>query len=189
MGWLREVTHSERPWTGAMALPRQLTLKTENDEFVLCQQPISEIKTLRQQRVYILDHLVEQALVIETDLNKQVFEAEIVLNLNETQRAGFMLTLDSGQVSRFGYDVSSKNLFYSFENKVITAPFDLPQTCGSEQMVTLRLYLDHAIVELFGDLISALTGTLPFGALYSDLVVFAEGGQTTIKRLDLWHLA
>jgi fructan beta-fructosidase len=190
MGWLRETPHEDRPWTGAMAIPRELSLQTFDGQPVLCQEPVVEMRSLRYDTLHIDATVLENAYLLEVSLQQQALEVQMNMKVKYTQRAGCTLSLSAGSEAIIGYDAVLHQLFFICGNQRITVPFHPPriESEPDRENVQLRLFLDRSQIEIFGNRQSALTSNLPFGADYESLRVFSDHGPVVLDSLDAWVL-
>jgi fructan beta-fructosidase len=69
LGWLNNWAYANHiptsPWRGAMSLPRELTLRKENDRYHLHQQPLNEVETLRATEIKDLASYTDASLELE----------------------------------------------------------------------------------------------------------------------------
>ncbi|MGC9523186.1 MAG: glycoside hydrolase family 32 protein [Anaerolineae bacterium] len=189
MGWLREQPHVDRPWTGAQSMPRVLTLRTGAHGPELRQRPVLDVHALCARRwTFPEQPLAGEWTLDGVDLSGRALELSATFSVDAT--CGFRLTLDDGSQLSVGFDKAAGALFIDpGDGRRITTP------CSpTDDLVTVRVFLDQAIVEAFGpeaelDTTAAVTGFMPYGAAYERLSVFAEGGSVKVQRLDIWSLA
>jgi fructan beta-fructosidase len=208
VGWLREQPHPERPWTGAQSLPRELALISGPEGPELVQRPVSAVQALRgSHHGFSVSHLEGLYPLSEVDLGSRALEVVAELPARgaadaSAQRYGLRLTLSSGDVVEIGLDAERDELYLLGGGAVeqsgsaiarlrrIATPFAL---FPDAETITLRVFLDQAVVEAFaGEHVAAtragITAFIPFGAQVASLALFAEGGSAAALKVDVWNL-
>jgi fructan beta-fructosidase len=204
VGWLREQPHPERPWTGTQSLPRELVLRSGRAGPELLQRPIPALEACRAaHRAPSVSRLDGVHPLTGVDLAGR--SLEILAQLPATsvadssvRRWGLRLTLSTGEEVEIGLDVERAELYANTgvahgegtRPSRIATPFS-PDS-GAET-VTLRVFLDQAIVEAFAgeaaaECVAGITAYMPFGAEYESLALFGEGGSAVGLQLDVWDL-
>jgi len=196
-GWVTgpaSPTKSVPYWQGAHSIPRVLSL----DGDCVTQQPIPEIETLRGR------HCRVKNLVVEPDkssylrrIRGNALEIIAVFDPTEAGTLCFGLKLrvssDSKESVRVWYDAKTPQ--FGIDGAVTkkasmevgtTHQTSTPQSSTSPP-VTLRIFLDRSIVEVYcgGAALTARTFHNP-AALGVDL--FAEGRPVRLTSLDAWEM-
>ena len=194
MGWLREQPNPDRPWTGAQALPRVLTLASHTDGPRLLMRPVLDVQALRQGHWSLGPTSLEGDVPLpEVPLAGRSLEAVVHLERGGTREidgVGLRLQLEGGRQVMIGWQARSRELCIVLpDGRRVATPFE-----PDSGKFILRVFLDQAIVEAFaGPSVVAseatVTAFMPFAARYESLSLFGEGGQARLARLDLWALA
>ncbi len=192
VGWLREQPHPDRPWTGAQSIPRLLKLRTGPAGPEICQRPVSEMHGLRSRHRGWTAQLVEGELPLNLDPAGEPappLEVLAVFGLDAVGATpadvGFRLRLIDGSETCIGVDLAAEELY------VVSAVGDrMAAHCVLRQeAVTLRIFLDAAVVEAFCGELTGVTAFLPYGVAYAGLALYAVGGSVNLAQLDVWTLA
>lgn len=174
LGWLNNWTYGNQiptsPWRGAFSIPRELSLKKSTGKFVLIQQPIESISQLRKQELKTLENITEP-IELEVELQKS--------------DGGIMLQSTDGDELMIGYDAISHQLFID-RSKAGLLDFQKDfasiekAMVASETTVTLQIFIDQSIVEVFAN-----GGEITFGEQFffkSKSFNIKPFGNATIKN-------
>lgn len=197
-GWLRE----ERPeadqraagWSGVMSLPRVLSLNADN---VLRMSPAPELTALRGEE-FRLDNVT---LTPDTpNLLSTVHgdSLEILLEVELRSAAAFGLKLrctpDAAEQTIVSYDVPGQRLTvdtsHSSLNPDLPAePVTVSHPLSRLNTLTLRIFVDRSVIELFADERTCLTSRVyPTRPNSTGLSLFARHGSVTLRRVSIWPM-
>jgi len=74
LGWINNWTYAKyvptSPWRGTFSLPRQLSLKKKNDQYILLQKPTANVKNLRGEEINDLEKFTGGSLEFELEWNE-----------------------------------------------------------------------------------------------------------------------
>lgn len=146
IGWLREARSTAEQahagWSGAMSLPRVLSLK--NDALV-CSEPLESLSTLRR------DH----EILSMTNLKSQIItgscmELWISLPPHPETWSGITLTTDdgSGAVIKIGFD-SSRSLAMVDCSQAGGLVSEAPADNDPDSGLTLHVFVDGSVLEVY----------------------------------------
>jgi len=187
MGWLRQAPHPERPWTGAQALPRLLTLRSTPTGVTLCQEPLPDLEELRYAgselgaQVMLPD---QDILLDHLDLSQRAIEIDLAVEATEHCVCGLRLDLtDNGWIT-ISYDADQAEVCFTSSDgqKICTTPR------LRERILRLRIFLDQELVEVFANRTGGLTACMPFGSGYERLSFYARHAAATLLSLSAWTL-
>lgn len=182
-GWIPETRPDAEliaaGWAGAMALPRVLTLNSQNE---LQSEVHPAAQKLRQDHISITPGVsaAEQKKVMDS-LRIRDLCAELSLQFQIKDEFAFTLQSDSGE-NFATISISSKSGKRELKVNQVSAP--LAGEVGSP--VDIHLLLDGSVLEVFANRTTALTAriyTAPSGPLRLKLE-----GSTEIKSLDCWEM-
>jgi beta-fructofuranosidase len=197
-GWLREerpkATQRRAGWSGVMSLPRVLSV---SDDDVLLMSPAPELAALRGKEFRL------ENVIIGPDAPNPLSTVrgdalEISLEVEFASATVFGLKLrcspDYAEQTIISYDVLRQNLTVDASQssldpilhaEPVTASHPLPQP----NTLTLRLFIDRSVIELFADERTCVTSRVyPTRANNTSLTLFAENGSVTIHRLSIWPM-
>lgn len=197
--WLREGRSDqaciEAGWAGAMSLPLIVSMEADGR---LCAEPAPELQQLRRDHQHWSDlNLADGADMLLAGAGGD--SLEIIATFADLTDGEFGLILraspDGQEYTRvmvqpaeqrvvIKRDLSS--LDTTLDRDLCTAP--VPST--SDQRVTLRVFLDRSIVEVFvnGGQSSVVSRIYPTRRDSLGLGLFSRGGAVQLKSLDVWRL-
>lgn len=198
IGWMNNwetCLNPTSPWRSAMSIPRELTLRRVNGAIRLCQAPVRELETLRQD-----GRPIEAQAIGETPvpLNIQGQQQEFVLEFEPGDAAEFGIrVLKKGdQQTVIGYDVKSRALYVdrtksgnvSF-HRAFPGRHPGPLTPDAKGRIRMRVLVDSCSVEVFGNDGETVITDLVFpdeDAVQAEL--FARGGKCRITQGKVYKL-
>ncbi len=164
IGWMSNWQYAQvvptGVWRSAMTLPRELSLVSENNKYILASQPVKEIQLLRERKAELKPALVKDVFDLDQNLAQPLYpiEYQLALTFPKTEASsdfGIELYNTKGENLLIGYD-KNKNEFYMNREKaglsdfskdfkgIHTSPFTF-----SGEPVEMHLIIDAASVELF----------------------------------------
>ncbi len=205
MGWVNNWSYANdiptSPWKGAMSLPRYITFKKYDNDFILLQQPIEKIDSLDSD-FYILGQ--ESLTNKETQLNikSSQFEADIVLQPSSKAIAGIKIAVGENHFAEIGYD-AARNILYldrsHCANQNFNANFEKmnyfeTQLQPQNNFIKLKIFYDNSIIEVFannGE--KVMTAQIFPNANDNGIVLFSKNGNcvfpfgTILKIKSIWQ--
>ncbi len=185
-------------WSGVMALPRTVFLREDG---LLGLQPAEEVASLRGAHRRVSDIIIPAAAsqVLEGFQGTQ-YEVIATFDPQDADWVGLRLrrsTDGSGLMreetllyydalrKRIELDRRRSTLLPTAERDVVWAPFELEPG----EALTLRVFVDHSVVEVFvNDHLALTTRIYPVRENSVVLDVFAQGGEARLLSLDLWEI-
>ena len=148
IGWANNWTYGNKvptsPWRGAMALPRVLSLKKQQDGYLLIQKPIASTSTLRTTEI-----------TDKTKISGKTLELEIEIQVGAFKEAGVKILKTGEEETIIGYNAETKELFldrtHSGEigfNKDFRS-IERAAINPINGVIKLHIFVDHSIVEIF----------------------------------------
>jgi fructan beta-fructosidase len=200
IGWMSNWQYAgaipTSPWRSAMSVPRELGLRTIDGAVRLVQQPVRELRALREsKRSYERRHLTVREGSSTLSARGKSLEIRAVLRPGSAERAGIKVRVGNGEETVIGYDAASEEVyvdrtrsgdvaFNSAFPGVHRAP--LPARHGA---VRLRILVDWSSVEVFADRGQVAITDQVFPRATSDgLELFAEGGGARFDSLRIRSL-
>lgn len=199
LGWANNWTYARDiptyPWKSAMSLPRELSLKNVNNEWILMQQPVASLKNLRTQPVVFKNLVVDGKKALP--VKGQQLEMEVVFQPSPKTISGVRLATGKQNVFVIGYDATQQKLFIdrsSCTNNSFNKSFPaLSQYEVSlvpvNGKIKLRLFFDKSIIEIFAnDGVAVMTAQLFPDEKDNGVELFSDGGTTKFVSLNLWNM-
>jgi len=200
MGWLNNWEYAPKvptsPWRGAQSIPRELILRKSADGLRLVQRPVTELRCLRKQHVYLENQDIESAnrLLQAKRIGGETLEIIAEIELGSADEVGFKVRKGPDQETLIGIDTGRSQLFVhrtrsgnvTFDEHFSgrhAAPVGL-----AEKRVQLHIFLDRSSVEIFGNHGETVISELIFPAAGSALEIYSNNGRARIRGLDIWKL-
>ncbi len=197
IGWINNWEYANNiptsPWKSAMSLPRQLSLKKIQGEWVLLQKPVEQIKKLRStmsswKNVDVANHF-------SLPLHSQTFEMEIIFTPTPGGTGGIRVAKGMDHYFEIGYDLEKK-LIYIDRTKAGDSSFH-PQFARLNRYETsllpidgkimLHLFFDKSIVEVFANRGEAvLTAQIFPDDQDNGIELFTTGGKLRFDSVKYW---
>ena len=144
-------------WRSAMTIPRELTLKKIQDDFVLSSLPVSEFDELDKKQFKITEFVVEGDFDLSEEVNYSSSSFELDFTLSATSDFSIVISNVQGNTLAIGYEKIA-NKFIIDRSKTGDTSFhpkfadlvEAPRHSTSEDL-NLKLVVDVASVELFAD--------------------------------------
>lgn len=183
------------PWKSAMALPRELSLKYENNQWILLQQPVHTLQRLRNG-----EKAWEQITVTGNEkipVKSQQFEMETDITVPANGKSGLKIAAGKDNYLMVGYNGKTKKLYIdrtgcrnnSFHKNFSLLTYyetDLEPLNGK---VKLHLFFDKSIVEVFAnDGSVVMTAQLFPEESENGIELFSEGGNAIFNRVKFREL-
>jgi fructan beta-fructosidase len=201
IGWLNNWHYANviptSPWRGSFSVPRELRLRRVQESLRLVQQPVEELKQLRQEFYHVTgkDIATVNAQLSALPVNLAL-EINVGFALESAQEFGIKICTGKDEETLIGYEARTRQIFVDRRNAgegtfsdqfpaVHRAPL-APQ--GGK--IKLHIFVDSCSVEVFGSEGEAVISDLIFPHSQSaTLELFAHGGNVDIQTLDIWKLS
>jgi len=186
-------TRDASGWSGTMSLPRVLSLA---DDGTLRIRPVEELERLRYNGRILENFTVGPDSEIKLDkIQGNSVELAVEMIPDGAKQFGVKVCCSPGGEEQTGvyYDAVAKRLCVDTRQasltegpkKVEQGPFELKQG----ESLTLRVFVDKSVVEVFANDRQAVTRRIyPSKDDSLGVSLFANGGPTTVKRLQAWDM-
>jgi len=200
IGWLNNWHYANAiptsPWHGLFSIPRELRLRRYPEGFRLIQQPITELKQLRQSLYHVTDIDIATVNTQLADLKMHIAqEIKIEFTLDSAHEFGIKICTGDAEETVIGYDTQKQEVFVDrrhsgdsvFSDKfagVYRAP--LPPEGGK---IRMHIFIDSCSVEVFGNDGYTVISDLIFPNSQSAILEFYTlGGDVHLNTLEIWNL-
>jgi sucrose-6-phosphate hydrolase SacC (GH32 family) len=195
LAWMNNWLYAEdiptAPWRSAMTIPRELSLRVEEDSLRLVQAPIRELRRLRQNLVQIAATPVRAGEKVLERIRGDQLELEATFETGSAETVGLIVQRGDRQGTVVGYDVREGELFVDRRgagredfNPAFAARSSGP-LAAPEGRVKLHLFVDRSSVEVFGnDGRTALTARVFPKQGNQGVALFAKGGDARLVSLE-----
>ncbi len=183
--WESAMPSKQEGWAGCLTLPRELFVQDGH----LCQRPVIEAKSLRQQSQLIEPHSVSQTEVLLD--HSSAIELELVWDINQSnaERYGIALGNKVGDGLELYIDSQSQRLvlWRHYSEYELDGYRSIPLPASDK--LSLRIFIDRSSVEVFvndGD--AAMSSRIYPQPNERKLMLFASHGSAVISEGTLWQL-
>lgn len=199
IGWLNNWNYANdiptKPWKGAMSLPRKLSLKKIDDEWILLQQPLTSLETLRLSPWQTKNLVVNK----EEILPVQSTQCEIELSWKPVANSisGVLLAAGKGKPFIIGYDSKKNKLFIdrtdagdtSFNKVYNQLSRYATKLVLQNDMLHLHIFFDNSIVEVFANNGEAvLTSQIFSDPSNNKIILFSNGASNKFDEVQVWKM-
>jgi fructan beta-fructosidase len=198
IGWVNNWEYANaiptKPWKSAMSLPRKLSLKKQGDDWVLVQQPITGLQTLRETEQKIKEISVTQSKTLP--FSGTSYELSLSIQPSENTIAGIRIAVGGNRYFEISYDSKNEHLridrshtLNSFNAKYANISKKEASLKMIEGKIPLRIFVDASIVEIY-----SADGTVVFTSqLFPEktdkgIQLFSEGGSAEFKNIRYWQM-
>lgn len=202
--WKYPFAGPTEPWKGGMSIPRALELRTGSDGAVkLCQQPIVELKKLREKEL-LLEQVTVTDRAVKLDFRGTAYELITEIEWDDAV-AAFGLRVRSSQEENeatvIGYEPSAQKVFVdrnqSGQSEFINRagePFHFGKRFAAphhavNKRIKLHAFVDESVIELFVDNGETVFTALVYPSPNSDgIELFASGGAALFRSIYIYKL-
>ena len=193
--WLYARQTPTEGWRGCMSLPRQLFLKTHDDGYALCQQPLSSMDELRTEPLNLTPCAITDGRP-GPEFTSHTSSYEVQCRFRNWTANDFGISVASGTdcETRIGVSPLESRVFvdrrrsgYVDFHDDFAALHSAPLT--SRKTIELRIVFDRSIVEVFvndGEIV--LTSLVFPAADATGITFFAAGGRVELSSATYWPL-
>lgn len=199
IGWVNNWNYANDiptfPWRGAMSLPRTLSVKKMGGEWILIQQPITEIQLLRTDPRQWRNISVKGTTLLP--VKGQQFEIDLLLDMGTSAGAGIQIAAGKEHEIEIGYDVAIKKIYVDRSkttNQGFNKNFEKLNRFETSlhtinNQVRLHIFFDNSIVEVFAnDGEAVLTAQIFPGATDKSIQLFSNNGKAIAKQINFWPM-
>lgn len=200
IGWVNNWNYANdiptSPWKGAMSLPRKLSVKKINNEWVLLQQPLMSLQSLRASAIYEAENVsVEKKEVLNVHSNQ--CEIELTWKPLPNSTSGIMLAAAEGTPVIIGYNASKNKLFIDRTgagDTAFNATYNELSRYATKLLLNngllkLDIYFDKSIIEVFAnDGQAALTMQVFQDTNNNRIALFSDGSKSTFGIVKIWEM-
>jgi len=197
-GWLREgrwpAAQQGAAWSGAMSLPRELTLGDDGSVHV---RPLPELATLRAEHVALAPQTIPaghstplgDVLGDRLEIKAQLTPAPggrvgLAVRRSPDEAEQTVIWYD-GQTGELSVDRTRASLDEDTDRTLELAP--LPLEAGAP--LRLHCFVDASVLEIFADeRLSLSTRIYPTRDDSLSVALLAEGGDAALQALDVWTM-
>lgn len=204
-GWISEPRkgtewgYSHHGWGSILSLPRILTPDERHGVLIT---PPEELEQLREEAFSSPELSVDNGEAVIPGIEGNVLELQVTLVPGPTQRFGVKVVCspDGEEQTVITHDMSkdlievdvscsSRDRLAAYRQAHVACQ-QLPLALEPDEPLSLRIYIDRSVLEVFANDRQCLTQRIyPFRDDSRQVRVFAEGGQVTARNIKAWRLA
>ena len=199
IGWVNNWNYANdiptAPWKSAMSIPRNLSVIKNGTSWELLQSPIKALQTLRAKAVAFKNEKVVGKKILPFTSNQ--FEMEVNIAPNKNSVAGVRLAVSDSTYFEIGYDVKRQTLYIDRsksgnntfnENYKNLHRFEKKIILNKKNILSLHLFFDHSIVEVFAnDGAAVFTAQLFTAPENNKIEIFSTNGAI-FSNIVCWKL-
>lgn len=202
LGWLSNWSYGANvptdPWKGVQSIPRALTLRRFADGIRLVQEPVAELRMLRQRHTVIENRSVEAAnrLLYSKGVRGETIEIVAEISPQGASEFGLRVRKGGGQETVIGVNAEKQELFVdrarsgnvTFDKHFSTREAG-PITLAAGKSVKLHILVDRSSVEVFGNDGETVLSEAIFPKRSSDgIELYSRDGRARVLKMDVWNL-
>jgi fructan beta-fructosidase len=194
--WHYAVDIPTLPWRSMMSIPRTLSVKKINGEWVLLQQPFDAMVSLRSSPIVSMKNTKIEGLK-KIHLGLQQLEINVTFEPGVNSTCGIKLATGSDHEFEIGYNTATQTLYMDRSktgNIDFSPAFQKTSRCETKVpldngQLHINLFFDKSVVELFANNGQAvMTMQLFPDPKDSGIEIFSSNGKSKIKSLSLWNI-
>ncbi|MBP6025106.1 glycoside hydrolase family 32 protein [Ferruginibacter sp.] len=199
IGWVNNWNYANdiptTPWKSAMSLPRNLSVKKINNNWILMQRPVPAVNALRKQFINLGAEVVAANKLLPVKSSQ--FEMELSIEPASTSICGIKLAKAGDDFFEIGYD-AAKQLFYVDRSKTGYISFNenFKKLNRFEKSIALKnkklqlhIYFDNSIVEIFINGGEAVFTTQVFSnETHNGIELFNTGSKSKFSNMNFWEI-
>ena len=199
IGWLNNWYYANdiptSPWKSAMSLPRNLSVKKINNEWILLQKPVAAVNSFRKKIISLGNEVVTENKLLPVKSTQ--FEMELSIEPSATSVCGIKLARSNDHFFEIGYD-AAKQLLYIDRSKTGNTSFNenFKKMNRFEKNIALKnkklhlhIYFDNSVVEIFvNDGEAVFTAQIFPDEPDNGIALFNTGGKSKFSNINFWEM-
>ena len=199
IGWLNNWYYANdiptSPWKSAMSLPRNLSVKKINNEWILLQKPVAAVNSFRKKIISLGNEVVTENKLLPVKSTQ--FEMELSIEPSATSVCGIKLARSNDHFFEIGYD-AAKQLLYIDRSKTGNTSFNenFKKMNRFEKNIALKnkklhlhIYFDNSVVEIFvNDGEAVFTAQIFPDEPDNGIELFNTGGKSKFSNINFWEM-
>jgi fructan beta-fructosidase len=194
--WQYAASLPKTPWTGAMTIPRELTLVKSKNGLSMVSNPIREMKSLHTGKTFKEASIKVKGTKNLKGISGRELDITMTIVPNKTGKSGINVLSGKKEFTQIGYDANSGEIFLnrgtsSLSFAIVELLGVQKAFVGKQKEITLRIIVDRSSVEVFG-----LNGeyvitdvVFPDGKKSEGISLFSDDKEVTIKNLTINKVA
>jgi beta-fructofuranosidase len=194
-GWLMEGRNHrhalEAGWSGVMSIPIHVSMSSDGK---MALEPVKELENLRQEHHHFEDLEIASGFERLENIRGDTLEILLQFEPDEETEMGIILraSQDGQEQTRVIFQASQHQLVIERVNPSPDVDIDThvaPLSLEPHQPLTIHLFLDHSILEVFVDRQVCMASRIyPADETSDQIGLFSKNGTVNIISLDIWKL-
>lgn len=161
IGWMSNWMYANivptEKWRNGMTLPRELSIDTYNNEYIVTSNPVKELNSLAIRPVSLNNKTINGSLDLKTVTGKVNNPCNLQLSFDKSTDLTVEFSNDLGELVTIGYNKTANQFFLNRtqSGKVAFhkefASINYAPRLSNNDTVSMNIYLDKSSVELFSD--------------------------------------
>ncbi len=199
IGWVSNWNYANdvptSPWRGSMSIPRKLAVKKMGSEWILVQEPIKALRSMRST-AEVLKEPIKVTYNYSTPFKGQSYEMELSIRPGTTSVSGVKIAVGGNHYFMIKYDASIEQLYIDRSNMPsdFSAQYQYFNIKNAylktiNDLVKLHIFVDKSIVEIFAN-----NGELVFTSLIfpderdTGIEFFSDGNESIFENVWFWPM-
>jgi fructan beta-fructosidase len=195
--WLYATSVPTTPWKGGHTFPREVTLKTFPEGIRLVQNPVEEIKKLRDKHVHFENIQINQKADFKiSDITDNTYELEVEFAIKNSGKITIDLCKGLTQKTVLTYDPKSEVMELDRTQSGVTSfSVSFPHVYKAplkirNNKVKFHILVDHSSIEVFGnDGESTITCQIFPDPEGREVSISSQNSLLKLIKMDVWQLA
>jgi fructan beta-fructosidase len=202
LGWMTNLKYAAKiptdPWRGVHSILREVKLRRFADGIRLVQEPITELRMLREQHTKVENRSIEAAnsFLQHKKVHGETIEIAAEISAEDASEFGIRVRVGEGEETVIGVDPRKRTLFVD-RTRSGNSSFDTsfpgrdgaPISISAGNTIKLHIFIDRSSVEVFGNDGEAVISEVIFPKRRSDgIELYSSNGRVRIKKMDVWKL-
>ncbi len=199
IGWVNNWNYANdiptTPWKSAMALPRNLSVKKINNEWILIQKPVSITNSLQKELYKATDIIVDNKNTLP--IKSCQFELQVDIEPSADATCGLRLAAGNSNYFEIGYNAATKTCYIDRsksgnigfnDNFKKLSRFEKTISLKNNK-IHLQVFYDNSIAEIFvngGE--AAFTAQIFTNAGDNGISLFNIGSKSRFSMLRIWQM-
>lgn len=199
VGWVNNWNYANEiptnPWKGAMSIPRKLAVKKMGNEWILVQEPIKALRSLRST-AQVLQKSIPVKTKYTVPFKGQCYEMEFDLRPSTTSISGVKIAVGGNRYFSISYDATLEQLYIDRTNTPSgfskQYPYFNKKNAYLKQqndLIHLHIFFDKSIIEVYAN-----NGELVFTSQIfpeendTGIEFFSDGNISVFENVWFWPM-
>jgi fructan beta-fructosidase len=202
LGWLSNWKYGAKvptdPWRGAQSIPRELKLKRFANGIRLVQEPVTELRNLRERHTRLENRSMKAAnnLLKSKTIRGETLEIIAEISPEDASEFGLKVRKSGSEETVIGVDTKKLTLLVD-RTRSGNVSFDEhfpsrnagPFESAAGKSVRLHIFVDRSSVEVFGNDGEIVISETIFPKRTSDgIELYSNDGRARVLTMDIWNL-